>query len=182
MENMPGKAEITMFICANCARSGKAMTSASRARPSVPNFDLPGSVQQIIIPCAGRLQPEHVLRAFESGSSVVSVVACQEDNCHHAEGSRRCALRVKYIRSILNEIGLGDGRLLLSYLPGSAAEDLELASNKAAQPIASDALNPQITGIQTQIADAFRMHPPNPLRLCSNTPSEDSSMKEERPR
>ena len=35
------------------------------------------------------------------------VVACDEDNCHHLEGSRRCARRVDYLRGILDEVGLG---------------------------------------------------------------------------
>ncbi len=171
MENMPETAEITMFICANCARSGKPLTSTGRTRPSVPAFNIPGSFKQIIVPCTGRLQPEHVLRAFESGSRIVSVVACREDNCHYVEGSRRGTLRVDYIRSILNEIGLGDGRLLLSYLPGSAAEDLTADEGKPANPISTNSLESQIADLQDQIIEAFRMHAPNPLRLSSDEAS-----------
>jgi F420-non-reducing hydrogenase iron-sulfur subunit len=176
---MPDVAEITMFICANCARSGKAMTSAGRIRPSVPDFDLPGNCSQIVIPCAGRLQPEHVLRAFESGSSIVSIVACREDNCHYVEGSRRCILRAEFIRSILNEIGLGETRLTLSYLPGSASEDLAAEEGKAADPISAESLQSQISDIRTQIIEALRMHAANPLRL---SPEEKVTMVEEQVR
>ena len=130
METIPDSTGITVFVCANCARPGKVLTSAGRGRPVVPEFNWPGRVQQIIMPCTGRLQPEHVLKAFESGSRLVSVIACQEDNCQYIEGSRRCARRVDYIRSILKEIGLGEDRLLLSHLPGSASEDLALAAGK----------------------------------------------------
>ena len=160
---MPDSAEITMFVCANCARPGKGLTSAGRARPSVPNFELPARVEQVIVPCTGRLQPEHVLRAFESGSSIVSVVACREDNCHYAEGSRRCTLRVEYLRSVLKEIGLGDGRLILSYLPGSAAEDLAAASGLAPS-FSENSLKVQIAGLRAQVAEAYRAQAPNPLR------------------
>jgi len=51
------------------------------------------------------LQPEHVLKAFESGARLVCAVACSEDNCHHLEGSKRCARRVDYVKGILDEIG-----------------------------------------------------------------------------
>jgi coenzyme F420-reducing hydrogenase delta subunit len=85
-----------------------------------------------------------VLRAFESGSSVVTVVACQVDNCHFIEGSRRCARRVDYIRSLLNEIGLGDERLLLFYLPGSASQDLAVAAGKPVAEPNPDLLAGQI--------------------------------------
>jgi F420-non-reducing hydrogenase iron-sulfur subunit len=164
---MPDPTEITMFLCANCARPGKEPTSAGRVRPVVPNFDWPCRAQQIIVPCAGRLQPEHVLKAFEAGSSIVSVVACREDNCHYIEGSRRCALRVDSIRSILREIGLGEGRLLLSYLPGSAMEDLALAAGKFSSTARSGASEAEVAAIRDQTIRALRDFPPNPLQLSS---------------
>ena len=163
MEIMQDSTRIAVFVCANCARPGKEFTSSGRARPVIPDFNLPGQVHQVIIPCAGRLQPEHVLKAFESGSQVVSVVACEEDNCHFAEGSRRCAIRVEYIRSLLNEIGLGEGRLLLSYLPGSAVEDLDIASGKSTKAGPGKDLTVSIKEIREQVIEALRTCPPNPL-------------------
>ena len=156
-------AGVTVFVCANCARPPKETTSAKRARPVVPDLHLPGTIRQVIVPCTGRLQPEHVLKAFETGSSVVSVIACQDDNCHYIEGSRRCARRVDYIRSILKEIGLGDERLLLSYLPGSAMEDLALATGEDAGKDLSDPLETQVAAIRDQVIQALRTNPPNPL-------------------
>jgi coenzyme F420-reducing hydrogenase delta subunit len=164
VETTQNSAGITVFVCANCARPPKETTSAKRARPVVPDLHLPGRVQQVIVPCAGRLQPEHVLKAFEAGSSVVSVIACQDDNCHYIEGSRRCALRVDYIRSILKEIGLGDERLLLSYLPGSAMEDLALATGGDAGKDLSNPLEAQVAAIRGQVIQALRTNPPNPLQ------------------
>jgi coenzyme F420-reducing hydrogenase delta subunit len=179
VEIISASTEITVFVCANCARPGKKQTSAVRARPAVPDFRWPGRVQQIIIPCTGRLQPEHVLKAFESGSSVVSVVGCQEDNCHYIEGSRRCALRVDYIRSLLDEIGLGGERLLLSHLPGSASEDLALAAGDRESSNHSDSLEAQIAAVREQVIGVLRSHAPNPLRqLSPNLRTGDSSRGE----
>jgi len=163
---------LTVFICANCARPGKELTSAGPTRPVVPDFNWPSPARQVVVPCSGRLQPEHVLKAFESGSSVVAVIACQQDNCHYAEGSRRCELRLEYIRSLLKEIGLGEGRLLLSYLPGSASEDLALTSGESAQPNRSDSLEAQIAAIRDSVVEALRVNPPNPLQQMSDFPSE----------
>jgi len=175
---VPDPVEITLFICANCARPGKMLTSASRTPPAVPDLQLTNRVQQVIVPCTGRLQPEHILRAFEAGSKIVSVVACQEDNCHYAEGSRRCALRVEYVQSILQEIGLGAERLLLSYLPGSASGDLALAAGKPADSESADSesadsesgelLNVKLADLRSQVIKAFHAVPPNPLRLSSD--------------
>jgi len=179
VEIIEDSTRIAVFVCANCARPGKEITSARRVRPVVPDFGLPGSVHQVIIPCAGRLQPEHVLKAFESGSQVVSVVACEEENCHFAEGSRRCTLRVEYIRSLLNEIGLGEGRLLLSFLPGSAVEDLNIASGKSVSMGQANSLADPIRAIRDQVIEALRTCPPNPLlELYPDISDEDFAVEE----
>ena len=153
---------VTVFVCANCARPGREVSSAGRVRPEVPDFNWPRTFQQVVVPCTGRLQPEHVLRAFESGATIVSVIACAEENCHYIEGSRRCAHRVEYIRSILREIGLGDERLLLSYLPGSATEDLVV--NKRGGSNGSDSLNGRLAAIRDQVFQSLRSFPCSPLR------------------
>jgi len=72
---------LTVFLCANCARPARAATSAGRPRPVVPEFGWPWPVRQALVSCTGRLQPEHVLKAFESGSEAVCMIACQEDDC-----------------------------------------------------------------------------------------------------
>jgi F420-non-reducing hydrogenase iron-sulfur subunit len=154
---------VTVFMCANCARPGKELSSAGRARPEVPDFSWPMNFKQVVIPCTGRLQPEHVLRAFESGSSLVLVVACEGDNCHYVEGSRRCSRRVDYVRSILKEIGLEEDRLQLSYLPGSAKDDLTLAAHKVSGN-GSGSWDARIAAIRDQALQSFHSLPPNPLQ------------------
>ena len=160
--SIPGA--VTVFVCANCARPGQAPTCAGRLRPAVPNFGWPWPVREILVACTGRLQPEHVLRAFESGSDVVSMVACQEDNCHYLEGSKRCARRADYLRSILDATGLGGERLMLFHLPGTAAEDMALAAGRPAPAFASEALDAQAAAIRDQVVEALAALPPNPLR------------------
>ena len=160
--SIPGP--VTVFVCANCARPGQAPTSAGRPRPAVPDFRWPWPVREILVACTGRLQPEHVLKAFESGSDVVSMVACEEDNCHYLEGSKRCARRADYLRSILDAIGLGGRRLMLFHLPGPAAEDMALAAGRPAPGCASEAPEAQAAAIRDQVVEALAALPPNPLR------------------
>jgi coenzyme F420-reducing hydrogenase delta subunit len=169
MENISEQTEVTVFVCANCTRPGEVPTSAGRSRPTVPDFGWPDFVKQVIVPCAGRIQPEHMLRAFESGSSIVSVIACQEDNCHQAEGSRRCARRLDYTRSLLNEIGLGDERLLLLHLPGSAKQDLALIAGQPVLETNSNLLKDQVFSVRDQVLEALRSCPPNPLQACAKS-------------
>ncbi|MGA2501350.1 MAG: hydrogenase iron-sulfur subunit, partial [Tepidisphaeraceae bacterium] len=97
---------VTVFICSNCARAGVEACARFR-RPVTPAFPWPTAVDEVIVPCAGRLQPEHLLRIFEAGTDLLCVVACEEDNCHNLEGSCRATRRVRYVQGMLDEIGLG---------------------------------------------------------------------------
>jgi F420-non-reducing hydrogenase iron-sulfur subunit len=154
---------ITVFLCANCARPARAATSAGFPRPIVPDFAWPWPVRQALVSCTGRLQPEHVLKAFESGAEAVCLVACGEDDCHYLEGSKRCARRAAFLRSLLDEIGVGGERLLLFNLPGTAAEDMALASGRTVEPPAAGALNAQVSAIRDQVVQTLRALPPCPL-------------------
>lgn len=156
---------VTVFVCANSVRSGKAPTSAGRTRPTVPDFEWPFPVRQIVVPCVGRIQPEHILKAFESGADVVTLVACEGDNCHYIEGSARCTRRVEFVQSILEEIGLGEERLLLTLLPGSAAEDMLATAGKTAEAKNSESLDAKIAAVREHTVKALEILPPNPLRL-----------------
>lgn len=154
-------AAVTVFVCANCARPAQAPTSAGRTRPATPDFGWPWPVRQVVVPCTGRLQPEHILKAFESGADLVCAIACQEDNCHYLEGSQRCARRVDYLRSILREIGLSGERLMLFSLPGTAAEDMALAAGRPARDC--EDLDARLAAIRERVTQALEILPPNPL-------------------
>ncbi|OFW57086.1 MAG: hypothetical protein A2133_06205 [Actinobacteria bacterium RBG_16_64_13] len=118
------------------------------------------------MPCTGRLQPEHVLKAFESGADLVCTVACEEDNCHYLEGSQRCTRRVDYIRGILDEVGLGAERLLLFHLPGTAAEDTALGAAGVVPACSSEVGDARVAAIRAGVLQALDGLGPNPLHAA----------------
>jgi coenzyme F420-reducing hydrogenase delta subunit len=118
---------VTLFICTNCARPGLAAATRLREAPATLPVKWPFQAHKILVPCAGKLQPEHLLKAFEAGTDLVCVLACAEDNCHYLEGSRRAVRRIEHLRSLLDEVGIGGERLLAFHLPGSAKEDVARA-------------------------------------------------------
>ena len=154
---------VTAFICVNCARPGQAPDSAGRPRPTVPQFAWPFPVREVLVPCTGRLQPEHLLKAFETGSDLVCAVACSEDNCHYVEGSKRCARRVDYLRGLLDEVGLGSERLVLCHLPGTAAQDMALGAGVCPATDTAAATDSQIAAVRDQVSQALQGLSPNPL-------------------
>ncbi len=168
-----GAPYVTVFTCANCARGGKTPESAYRSRPDVPSFEWPFPVQDVLLPCTGRLQPEHVLKAFESGARLVCVIACREDNCHYLEGSARCARRVEFVRGILDEVGLGAERLMLFHLPGTAAEDLALTAGKTHAVPPSEAAQAEMTAIREAVLLALETLTPTPLDIPVSEAAQD---------
>jgi len=94
------------------------------------------------------------------------MVACQEDDCHYLEGSKRCARRAAFLRSVLEEIGLGGERLMLFHLPGTAAEDMALGAGRAVEAPAAEALDAQVAAIRGQVIETLRALPPNPLHTA----------------
>jgi coenzyme F420-reducing hydrogenase delta subunit len=154
---------VTVFVCANCARVTRTPEVAYRSRPDTPSFDWPFPVQEVLLPCTGRLQPEHVLKAFETGARLVCAIACSEDNCHYLEGSRRCARRVEYVRGILDEVGLGAERLLLLHLPGTAAEDTALSAGRPVPAYSPETAATQVAAVRKAVLAALQTLTPTPL-------------------
>jgi coenzyme F420-reducing hydrogenase delta subunit len=98
---------IVVFDCAG-------RTEGHDGRNAKQAFPLAGVIAQTIaVPCSGKLQPEHLLKAFEAGADLVVVLTCPEGECRYLEGRRRIERRLDYVRGLLDEIGLGGKRLVL---------------------------------------------------------------------
>jgi F420-non-reducing hydrogenase iron-sulfur subunit len=158
--DVPANARVTAFVCVNGARPGMIPSAAPRERPSPLRLEGPFRVDEIMVPCTGKLQPEHLLKAFESGADLVCVVACAHDNCHYIQGCRRAARRVEYVRGVLDEIGLGAERLLLFRVPGSAREDMALGSGAKSD---GEALEPRLAEICEGLAARLNSVGTSPL-------------------
>lgn len=63
------------------------------------------------LPCSGRLEPLHLLRALEEFADAAYVVTCPEGACRYFEGNRRALKRVEMTKKILASIGLEEGRV-----------------------------------------------------------------------
>ena len=106
-------------------------------------------IHEISVPCSGRLQPEHFLKAFEAGADLVLVLTCHDGDCLYLEGRRRVQLRVDYVRGLLDEVGLSGERLLMVESPAGSSSK----KGPAQQP----------DGIHEALAAALVGLAPNPL-------------------
>jgi hypothetical protein len=119
-------------------------------------------VREVAVPCAGRLQPEHFLKAFEDGADAVGVFCCGEGNCHHLEGNRRCTRRLTHVNDLLEQIGLGANRLMIFNLPGSAMEDMAMGHGTA--PILDSDMQGHVAAVREAFLAGLATIPPNPMR------------------
>ncbi len=71
----------------------------------------PANFRIIRLPCTGKLDVIHLLRAFEKGADGVYVVGCMEGECHFKTGNFRARKRVEQVAAILDKIGVGGERV-----------------------------------------------------------------------
>ena len=70
----------------------------------------PSSIKIIRVPCTGKVDLLHVLRAFEKGADGVYVVGCEEGSCQYTRGNFRARKRIEQAQKILDTIGIGGER------------------------------------------------------------------------
>lgn len=70
--------------------------------------------------CMGRVNPSHVLKAFEMGADGVLVSGCHFEDCHYSFGARKAAEQYKKLEKIIRLLGFEKERIRQEFI--SAAE------------------------------------------------------------
>ena len=68
-------------------------------------------VRVISLPCSGKIDIPYLMKAFETGADGALIVTCPNNECRHLEGNLRAQKRSEAVESLLEEIGLGKGRM-----------------------------------------------------------------------
>jgi F420-non-reducing hydrogenase iron-sulfur subunit len=69
------------------------------------------TVKLIALPCSGKIDVPYLIKAFETGADGAVIVTCRLNECQHLEGNLRAKKRAQAVESLLEEIGMGKGRL-----------------------------------------------------------------------
>ena len=110
----PFKATIIAFCCNYCAYAAADLAGSRR-------MQYPAEIRVIHVPCTGKVEPEHILGAFEKGADGVLIAGCLEGGCHFLEGNLRAKKRSNFLKKTLDEIGLQGERLLMVNLSAAMA-------------------------------------------------------------
>ena len=74
-------------------------------------LDDPANVKIILVPCSGKVDVMHLLRAMQKGADGAYVVGCLEGTCHYKEGNYRARERVEHVQRLLEEVGIEGDRV-----------------------------------------------------------------------
>lgn len=71
----------------------------------------PTNLRVIQLPCSGRVDILHLLKAFEDGVDGVYVAGCMEGDCHFLTGNFKARRKVEYVKKVLESLGIEPERI-----------------------------------------------------------------------
>jgi F420-non-reducing hydrogenase iron-sulfur subunit len=98
------KRRLAIFYCQSIPESSE------QNRQKLENVYGP-AVRFYPIPCGGRLEILHLLKALEDFADAAFVITCPEGACRYFEGNKRAKKRIERARSIIESIGLDKERI-----------------------------------------------------------------------
>jgi coenzyme F420-reducing hydrogenase delta subunit len=120
----------------------------------------PSNIIIIRVPCTGKVDILHILRAFERGVDGVYAVGCVEGDCHFNSGNLRARKRFEQAQKILDAIKIG----------GERAQMYNLSSGEG----------PLFAQIAVEMDERIKRLGPNPIKLVKRGRFAKVSQKEGR--
>jgi heterodisulfide reductase subunit A-like polyferredoxin/coenzyme F420-reducing hydrogenase delta subunit len=128
--------KILAICCKYCAYAAADLAGSMR-------LSYPGNIKIIQVPCTGRVDVIHLLKAFGDGADGVCVAGCLEGECHFISGNLKAKDRVKYVKDALARVGIEPERVEMFNL--------------------SSAMGVRFAEIATEMAERIRKLGPSPL-------------------
>ncbi len=129
--------EIIVFACHYCAYAAADLAGSMR-------LQYPTNIRMVKLPCTGKLEVIHLLRALEAGADGVYAAGCMEGECHYLKGNLWARKRVDYVKQLLPEMGLEPERVEMYNM--------------------SSAMGPRFAEVATEFTERIRALGPNPAR------------------
>lgn len=126
---------IVAFCCHYCAYTAADMAGSMR-------LYYPPNVKIIRVPCTGKVDAIHIMRAFQKGADGVYVAGCLEGDCHFKNGNIKAARRVEYMKQLLDEISIGGDRLEMITMSAGMGERFAQTATEFTDKIRKMGSNP----------------------------------------
>jgi coenzyme F420-reducing hydrogenase delta subunit len=98
------KQTLALFYCQNVPESDEA-------NRRLLEKEYGKHIRLFPLPCSGRMEPFHLLRALEEFADAAYLITCPEGACRYFEGNKRAQKRVKRTQEIISDIGLEKERV-----------------------------------------------------------------------
>lgn len=96
---------IIVCVCCNwCSYAAADLAGSMR-------LNYPTNIRILRVPCTGRIDVIHVLKAIEKGADGVMVSGCLIGDCHYRSGNNRAVKRIAHVKEILESVGVDPGRV-----------------------------------------------------------------------
>ena len=96
--------QILAYCCKYCAYAAADLAGSMR-------LEYPPNVKVIQLPCSGRVDMLHLLKAIEKGADGVYVAGCLEGECHFVEGNLKTKRKVTAVKKALGAAGIEPERV-----------------------------------------------------------------------
>jgi F420-non-reducing hydrogenase iron-sulfur subunit len=126
---------IVAFCCHYCAYTAADMAGTMR-------LSYPANVKIVRVPCSGKVDTIHMMKALEKGADGVLVAGCLEGDCHFKNGNAKAARRVTFVRKLLEEIGIEPERLSMVTMSAGMGRRFARIANEFTEQIRKLGPNP----------------------------------------
>ena len=106
--------KVVALVCTYCTYTAADMAGSMR-------LQYPPNVRVVKLSCTGKVDVLYLMRLFEAGVDVAMVSGCEIGDCHFLEGNLRAKERVAHAKVLLDEVGLGGGRIEMFHIGASDA-------------------------------------------------------------
>ncbi|OPZ45534.1 MAG: Methyl-viologen-reducing hydrogenase, delta subunit [Actinobacteria bacterium ADurb.BinA094] len=129
--------EIIVFACHYCAYAAADLAGSMR-------LQYPTNIRMIKLPCTGKLEVIHLLKAIEAGADGVYAAGCLEGECHYLKGNLWARKRVEHVKRLLEEVGIEPERVEMYNM--------------------SSAMGARFAEVATEFTERIKALGPNPVR------------------
>lgn len=105
-----------------------------------------------MVPCTGRVDPVHLLKAIEGGIDGIYVAGCLEGDCHFISGNLKAKKKVAYVRNLLEDCGFEKDRIMMFNISASDGPEFARAAQLMTEKIKELGPNP-LGGCRRRLSD-----------------------------
>jgi coenzyme F420-reducing hydrogenase delta subunit len=107
--------KVYLFYCSS---------SFDTAEPVLRYSEYEDELKAMLLPCSGKMDVLYLTKAFETGADGVAIITCKQGECRYLEGDLRARKRAEAVDALLEETGLGKGRIVIIQMKNGGIEQV----------------------------------------------------------